>query len=351
MHNKNVRGNLGSRTSYLWQSRLSRSVEVEFRIFGSPGTDEMWKWTSIFGSPGRTSVEDERDLSSPGRADVRKVELQIFGSQGSAEVLKRNLTSLKVPAKMKCGSGLTHTWKSWQNKCGRRTRSFEVLIERKYGKRNFRSLAVKAEQKCGAEFHIFGSPGRDEMWKWTYPYLEVLVEHVRKKNETFRSPGRAKVRKAELLIFGSKDRAELRKLQTFKSPDRAELMCRTWTSYRRQPRQDGSAEAELHILRRTGRAEVWNGFHVTSLVVGPNGSAGAEFQIFGSQVGSVETEFYIFDRSLSYWLPLPLPMLTNNSTDCYNCHSKWRTMWRPGVAKPQDFRSALDKVIMLPQGH
>ena len=53
---------------------------------------------SIFGSPGRTSVEDERDLSSPGRAEVRKAELQIFDSQGSAEVRKRNFTSLKVPA-------------------------------------------------------------------------------------------------------------------------------------------------------------------------------------------------------------------------------------------------------------
>ena len=27
-----------------------------------------------------------------------------------------------------------------------------------------------------AELHIFGSPGRDEMRKWTYPYLEVLVK-------------------------------------------------------------------------------------------------------------------------------------------------------------------------------
>ena len=117
----------------------------------------MLKWTSIFGSPGRTSVEDERDLSSPGRAEVRKAELHIFGSQGSAEVRKRNFTSLKVPAEMKCGSGLTHTWKSWQNKCGRRTRSFEVMTERKYGKRNFRSLAVKAKQKCGS--------GTSDLWK------------------------------------------------------------------------------------------------------------------------------------------------------------------------------------------
>ena len=63
---------------------------------------------------------------------------------------------------------------------------FEVLTERKYGNRNFRSLAVKAEteRKYGkggtsdlwqsrqsrsaeVELHIFGSPGRDEMRKWT----------------------------------------------------------------------------------------------------------------------------------------------------------------------------------------
>ena len=43
-------------------------------------------------------------------------------------------------------------------------------------------------------------------------------------------------------------------------------------------------EAELHILRRIGRAEVRNGFHVTPLVVRPNGSAGAELQVFGSPV-------------------------------------------------------------------
>ena len=43
-------------------------------------------------------------------------------------------------------------------------------------------------------------------------------------------------------------------------------------------------EAELQIIRRIGRAEVWNGFHVTLLVARLNGSAGAEFQIFGSPV-------------------------------------------------------------------
>ena len=133
-------------------------MEAEFQIFGvlakmKCGSVDL----SIFGSPGRTSVEDERYLWSPGRAEVRKAELQIFGSQGSAELRKHNFTSLKVPAEMKCGSGHTHTWKSWQNKCERRTGSFEVMTERKYGKWNFRSLAVKAEQKCGS--------GTSHLWK------------------------------------------------------------------------------------------------------------------------------------------------------------------------------------------
>ena len=98
----------------------------------------------------RTSVEDERDLSKS-------------WPSGSTE------------------SGISDLWQS------RQSRSAE------------------------AELHIFGSPGRGEIRKWTYPYLEVLVEQVREKNEIFRSPGRAEVRKAELLIFGSKNRAELRK--------------------------------------------------------------------------------------------------------------------------------------------
>ena len=119
---------------------------------------------SIFGSPGRTSAEEKRDLSSPGRAEVWKVELQIFGSQGRAEVRKRNFTSLKVPAEMKCGSGLN-------------------------------------------------------------PYLEVLVEQVWKMNKIFRSLDRVEVWKAELQIFGSQDRAEVRKRNFTSLEVPAEMKC------------------------------------------------------------------------------------------------------------------------------
>ena len=94
----------------------------------------------IFGSPDRTSVEDERDLSKSWQS-------------GSME------------------SRTSDLWQSRQNR------------------------------SADAEHHILGSPGRDEMRKWTYPYLEVLAEQMRKMKEIFRSPGQAEVRKEELEIF------------------------------------------------------------------------------------------------------------------------------------------------------
>ena len=82
------------------------------------------------------------------------------------------------------------------------------------GKPNFRSLTVKAEQK--AELHIFGSPGRDEMRKWTITSLEVLVEkNAEAELEIFRSPGRTEVWKAEFHIFANQGRAEVWK-QSFR---------------------------------------------------------------------------------------------------------------------------------------
>ena len=73
----------GSGTSAIWQSWPSGSAEAELHIF--------WQLKqSVSGA----------------------AELQIFGSQGRAEVRKRNFTSLEVPAEMKCGSGPSHLWKS-----------------------------------------------------------------------------------------------------------------------------------------------------------------------------------------------------------------------------------------------
>ena len=151
-------------------------------------------------------------------------------------------TSLKVPAEMKCGSGLTHTRKSWLNKCGRWTRSFEVWPSGITESRASDLWQSRQSSSAEAELHIFRSLGRDEMRKWTYLYLEVLVEQVRKKNEIFRSPGRAEVLKAELLIFGNKDRAELRK--------------RSFRPLKVLAEQSWCAEAELHVVGSQGRTEV-----------------------------------------------------------------------------------------------
>ena len=93
--------------SHLWQSRQSRSAVAELQVFGSPGRDEMRKWTYPY-----LEMYDEI-FQSPCRAEVRKAELQIFLIQIRAEVRKRNFTFLVSRQKlMKCGSGLIHIWKS-----------------------------------------------------------------------------------------------------------------------------------------------------------------------------------------------------------------------------------------------
>ena len=296
----------------------------------------------------------------------------MYGGTEEPEVWERNFRSLEVLAKMKCGSGLIHTWKSWQNKCGRWTRSFESWPSGSTESGTSDLWQSRQRWSAGAQLHILESLGRDTLRKWTYPCLEVLAEQVWKTNEIFRSLDRAEVRKVELQIFGSHGRAEQKcgsgtshlwksrqtwnaevdlpifgrpcrtsaeeerdlskswmsggteggtsdlwqqrqsgiaeaKLQTFKSPGRAELMCRSWTSYRWQLRQDGSAKAELHILRRIGRAEVWNGFHVTSLVVRPNGSAEQNFRSL-----AVLSSWKCGSRTLHLWQVLILLIATAN---------------------------------------
>ena len=93
---------------------------------------------------------------------VRKAELQMFASQGRAEVRKQNLTYLAVKAERKCGSGTSHFWQSVQNEsadvelqifASKDRAEAELQVFGSQGraevrKLNIRSLAVKAEQKC-----------------------------------------------------------------------------------------------------------------------------------------------------------------------------------------------------------
>ena len=111
---------------------------------------------------------------------------------------KRNCKSLEVQAEMKRGSGTSHLWKSWQNKCG---------------KRNFRSLPVRQSGSAGAELHIFGSKGTAEVW-------------MQKRNFTFLAVN-------------------------------AERKCGRGTSDLCQSRQSGNVEAEHQVFGSQGRAEVW----------------------------------------------------------------------------------------------
>ena len=123
---------------------------------------------------------------------------------------KRNCRSLEVQAEMKCESGTSHLWKSWQNKCG---------------KRNFRSLPVKAERKRGSRTsHIWQSGSADA--------------------------------EAELHIFGSQCRTKVRTWNFRSLQVKAERKCGSGTSGIWQSRQSKSVEAKFQIFSRQDGAEV-----------------------------------------------------------------------------------------------
>ena len=127
-----------SETANLWKSRQRLNAEAELHIFGSPGrtsaesgasnqteracgsrTSHIWQsrqcgsGTSYFWQ----SVQNES-------ADV---ELQIFGSQGRAEMRKRNIRSLVVKAEQKCGSGISDLKPSRQS--GSAVRHFDSPVK------------------------------------------------------------------------------------------------------------------------------------------------------------------------------------------------------------------------------
>ena len=170
---------------------------------------------SIFGNPGRTSAENERDLSKSwpsgstesGTSDLwqsrqsrsAEAELHIFGSPG-----RDGMRKWPYPI-----------WKSWQNKCGNERDLSKFWPSGSTENRTSDLWQSRQSRRAEAELHIFGSPGRDEMRKWTYPYMEVLAEQVRKMNEIFRSPGRAEDRKRNFRSLAVK----------------AEQKCRSGTSH------------------------------------------------------------------------------------------------------------------------
>ena len=141
-------------------------------------------------------------------------------------------------------------------------------------KRNFRPLAFKTKRKSGSRTSDLGCPVNLEVRKQNFISLEVLVEQVRKRN--FRS----------LAV-------------------NTEQKC-------------GSGTLDLYQSRQ-------------------NGSAGAELQIFSSQVKlEVRKQNFI---SLTGPYPTDYHCQCWRITDCYNCHSWWRTKGRPCVAKTYTWHS------------
>ena len=232
--------------------------EAELNIFGSQGKAEVWK--QIFGSPGR-GRDEMRKWTYPYlkvlAEQVWKMN-EIFRYLAEWKYGKRNFRSLAVKAEQKCGSATSHLWKSRQRwnvevdlpilgSPGRTSVEDERDLSKSSPSGSTESgtsylWQSRQSRSAEAELHTFGSLGRDELQKWTYPYLEVLVEQVQRKNEIFRRPGRAEVRTAELLTFGSKDWAELRK--------------RSFRPLKVLAEQSWCAEAELHIVGSQGRTEV-----------------------------------------------------------------------------------------------
>ena len=87
---------------------------------------------------------------------------------------------------------------------------------------------------------MFGSPGRDEMWKPNFTSLEVLAEQVRK---------------AERQIYASQGRAEVRKQNFTYSAVKTERKCGSGTSHLWQLRQNERADAELQVFSSKDRVE------------------------------------------------------------------------------------------------
>ena len=151
------------------------------------------------------------------------VEKPIFRSLEVKIEWKCRSKSLVVQSEMKCGSGTSHLWKSWQNKCGKRNfRSLPVKAERQCGSRTSHIWQSRQSGSAGAKLHIIGSQCRTKVRTWNFRSLAVRTE--RKRN--FRS----------LAV-------------------KAERKCRSWTSGLWQSRQSRSVEAEFQTISRQERAE------------------------------------------------------------------------------------------------
>ena len=125
-----MKADLKCETTDLLQSRQKGSVEAELPIFGNEGkvlvekpifrslavkierkcrseTANLWKSRQRWNAESGTS-----DLCQSRQSGNARAELHIFGSQGRAEVRKRNFTILAVSAERKCIHETSDLWQS-----------------------------------------------------------------------------------------------------------------------------------------------------------------------------------------------------------------------------------------------
>ena len=195
-----------------------------------------------------------------------------------------NYRSFAVNAEGKCGGGTSHIWQWRQSVSGEaELQIFGSQDWAKVQKRNCKSLEVQAEMKCGS--------GTSHLWKsW--------------QNKCGKRNFRSLAVKAE-----------------------RKCGCGSGTSHFWQSMKNESADVELQIFASQGRAEMWKR-NIRSLAV--KAVWKRNFRSLAvkterkcsqalwqpSQVGRAGADLNSFDRLISYWLSLP--MLKNNSTDCYN---------------------------------
>ena len=244
----------------------------KYKIWTYSGTEEAELWQSRQSRSAFTSLGMKADLKCE-TTDLLQLmqkgsveaELPMFGNEGRVLVEKPIFRSLAVKTERKCRSKTANLWKS------RRRWNAEV------------------------ELHFFGSPGRTSAESGTSDLCQSRQSGSTGADlHIFGSKGRAGSAEAELHIFGSQCRTKVR-TRNFRS------------------RQSGNTEAEHQVFGSQGRAEVWKRNFRSLAVKTEQKCSQALWQ--SSQVGRAEADLNSFDRPISYWLSLP--MLKNNSTDCY----------------------------------
>ena len=144
--------------SEMWNYR-SFAVKAEGKCGG--GTFHIWQWMQSVSGEADLQIFGSQDWAKVQKRNCKSLEVQAEMKCGSGsshlwksrqnKCGKRNVRSLPVKAERKCGSRTSHIWQSMQNESA----DVELQIFGSQGRaemrtRNIRSLAVKERQMCGS---------------------------------------------------------------------------------------------------------------------------------------------------------------------------------------------------------